>query len=191
MARIVVESEGDRREFPVGKGVVIGRHQDCEILLEDPELSRQHTRVSFEGRAYFVQDLGSRNGTRLNGRRIGQPEMLRPGDVLVIGKTSLRFLLDEDDQGLPEDARTPRAPGETVAAEPSATEPSAPVAPAPAPGPARPAPRDREKDPIVVAGAHPLVKLVLWIVLLAVLAGATYGAKEIFVWALKRAGGRS
>jgi len=58
-------------------------------LAEDVEISRRHARIARSGSGYTVEDLGSRNGTFLNGRRIEKAEMLGVGDELQMGNTTL------------------------------------------------------------------------------------------------------
>lgn len=58
-------------------------------LAEDVEISRRHARIARSGSGYTVEDLGSRNGTFLNGRRIEKAEMLGVGDEIQVGNTTL------------------------------------------------------------------------------------------------------
>ena len=68
-------------------GVTIGR-EGCDILLADPEVSRRHAVLHHPaGEAPRVEDLGSRNGTFVNGRRIDGSSGLQPGDTLRFGNT--------------------------------------------------------------------------------------------------------
>jgi pSer/pThr/pTyr-binding forkhead associated (FHA) protein len=76
--------------FPLKQAtVVIGRQADCSIVLSDPQVSRQHAVVSWQAGTYVLQDLGSANGTYLNGRRITGPQPLRHGDTLRMGSTQV------------------------------------------------------------------------------------------------------
>ncbi len=69
----------------------IGRHaSDLGRLSEDEEISRQHARIAFEARGgYSIEDLGSSNGTFVNGLRIGAPQLLAVGDSIEVGATTL------------------------------------------------------------------------------------------------------
>lgn len=68
----------------------IGRAADgAGALAADVEISRRHARIARSGSSYTVEDLGSRNGTFLNGRRIDKPEMLGVGDEIQLGGTTL------------------------------------------------------------------------------------------------------
>ncbi len=78
--------------FPLtGNQVIIGREEGMGIVLQDPESSRRHSRVSWQGNQYTVEDLGSTNGTFVNGVQITAPKVLSPGDSIGIGQTALVF----------------------------------------------------------------------------------------------------
>ena len=85
----------DGRRLVVGPaGATVGRSRQCDIVLSDPNISRQHAEVRPRGGSWVVSDLGSTNGSRLNGRRIEHPEVIRPGDEIELGATVLRFELE-------------------------------------------------------------------------------------------------
>jgi pSer/pThr/pTyr-binding forkhead associated (FHA) protein len=67
--------------------VAIGRQADNTIILSDPQASRHHASISWQAGTYLVQDMGSANGTYVNGQRISAQTLLRPGDVLRVGGT--------------------------------------------------------------------------------------------------------
>ncbi len=71
-------------------GLVIGRSRECDLRVADGNASRRHAEVVRDGDAYVVVDLGSTNGTELNGRRITR-EVLSDGDRITIGATDLVF----------------------------------------------------------------------------------------------------
>jgi serine/threonine-protein kinase len=77
-------------EIEVADELLIGRHATGPGRLgEDSEISRQHARVARGGAGYTIQDLGSTNGTFVDGRRIEQPEPLSGGEVIEVGGTTL------------------------------------------------------------------------------------------------------
>jgi hypothetical protein len=96
----IVEGEGglvgslvlpDGRRLQLGDDVaVIGRLPDCAIALSDPQVSRHHAEVRPDGVGFRVVDLGSTNGTQVNGAVVSE-QMLRDGDVIVVGSTSIRY----------------------------------------------------------------------------------------------------
>jgi hypothetical protein len=73
------------------RDLLIGRSSRCDVVLSDPSVSRRHARVIFRDGAWVFQDLGSTNGSTLNGRRVGRGE-LRPGDRLMLGRSRLRVI---------------------------------------------------------------------------------------------------
>jgi FHA domain-containing protein len=75
-------------------GATLGRSRQCDIVLGDPNVSRQHAEIRPRGGSWVLSDLGSTNGTRLNGRPLEAPEVVRPGDEIELGATALRFELE-------------------------------------------------------------------------------------------------
>jgi hypothetical protein len=75
---------------PVTGPVVIGRSPGADIVIGDDFVSGKHARVSPAGDSAVVEDLGSTNGTVLNGRRLSVPTTLRPGDAIDIGSVRLK-----------------------------------------------------------------------------------------------------
>jgi pSer/pThr/pTyr-binding forkhead associated (FHA) protein len=69
----------------------IGRGDGCAIRLADTYASQVHARLYGENGAWYVEDLGSTNGTYLNDRRVAQPVEVHAGDVVKIGKTVLEL----------------------------------------------------------------------------------------------------
>lgn len=68
----------------------IGRSSDCDVVLADPNVSRRHAEVRRAGDAYIVVDLGSTNGTEVNGQRVDETSLMH-GDVIGIGQTRITF----------------------------------------------------------------------------------------------------
>jgi hypothetical protein len=87
----VVTLSFDGREVPVtGERVVIGRSRECDIRLQDANVSRRHAEVVREGDRYWIVDLGSTNGTEVDGRRVVRAE-LADGTRITLGGTEIRF----------------------------------------------------------------------------------------------------
>jgi adenylate cyclase len=92
---------GDRQLPLVGKTFSLGRSKDNNVVFTSTKVSRRHALVHAEGGAEFsLVDLGSSNGTHLNGRRVIHPVALQSGDVIQIGEQSLTFRVEAtpDDQ---------------------------------------------------------------------------------------------
>jgi len=80
---------GDR--FTLTESIIsIGRHPDCNLVLADPNVSRNHAEIRPQGDRYAVVDLGSTNGSRVNGVRV-DTQVLTDGDELMFGNTRMRF----------------------------------------------------------------------------------------------------
>lgn len=76
------------------QGAVLGRSRDCDVVLEDANVSRHHAELRPSGGSWVVRDLGSTNGVKVNGRRIASPESLKSGDQLELGTSRLVFELE-------------------------------------------------------------------------------------------------
>lgn len=112
----------------------IGRSAGNELVLADPEVSRRHARVLRKDDGFTIEDLGSTNGTFINGRRINRLTRLAHGDIIDLGDTiRLRYEVEgASEEPLPAAAE---APGQQTAA--SIAAPATPR-PSPAPAPAAP-----------------------------------------------------
>ena len=84
----------DGQRLVVGSaGVTMGRSRQCDVTVDDPNVSRTHAEIRARGGSWVVTDLGSTNGSRLNGRTLDQPTVLKEGDEIELGTTTLRFSL--------------------------------------------------------------------------------------------------
>jgi len=78
--------------FPItADSVILGREETCNIIIQDAEASRKHSELTWDevSGAYYVQDLGSTNGTFVNGIQATAPTPLEPGNSIGIGQTTL------------------------------------------------------------------------------------------------------
>lgn len=75
---------------PVSGPVVIGRSPGADIVIGDDFVSGRHARVSLAGNDAVLEDLGSTNGTVLNGKAITSPQTLRPGDTIDVGAVRIK-----------------------------------------------------------------------------------------------------
>ncbi len=86
---ILVLPDGQRVELGDATAV-IGRLPDCAVALTDAQVSRRHAEIRREARGYRLVDLGSMNGTQVNGVRVRE-HVLAPGDVIMVGATPIRY----------------------------------------------------------------------------------------------------
>lgn len=78
--------------IPVNKSeYVLGRNADCDLVLNDHSVSRKHCRILFRRDEPWVADLGSSNGTWVNGIKVDDERVLRHGDILKLGKLEFQF----------------------------------------------------------------------------------------------------
>ncbi len=103
----------------------IGRDVSNDFIINDVEVSRHHARLSRQGMQYVIEDLGSTNGTFVNGQRLAGPHVLRAGDVILLGE-NVTLVFEE----------TSYDPNATV------VSPAAAVPQGPPPSPAAPPPQD-------------------------------------------------
>ncbi len=91
---LVLRTDSGSRQFPMANGNcwTVGRSEDNNVVLSDRWISRNHAMVqSMETGEFYLIDLGSRNGSFLNGRRVSIPVTLQNGDRLTFGQTELEF----------------------------------------------------------------------------------------------------
>jgi len=89
----VTPAEGPPFEHEVGsEELVIGRSSKCDLSIPDRFLSRRHARLHREAESWLIEDLGSRNGTFVNGRRVDRPHAIRPGDVLTMSASRVEVV---------------------------------------------------------------------------------------------------
>ncbi|MEM9748293.1 MAG: FHA domain-containing protein [Actinomycetota bacterium] len=88
-----VDLDGTDSSWPIGRGVVIGRDRSCDVVFDVPQVSRRHVEIVDRAGRVGLRDLGSSNGTTVNGEPIDTTEVwLRNGDELVLGgAVALRF----------------------------------------------------------------------------------------------------
>jgi pSer/pThr/pTyr-binding forkhead associated (FHA) protein len=178
----VIDGNAAGKEIGVEEEFLIGRTAPGEGKLEDDaEISRQHARVTRAGEGYVLEDLGSMNGTFVNGEKLAEPHQLADGDQLKVGATLIVVQMEEAPGATPLGTQQPPAPTtvtdikappppppaaepppeaaeprdqETFVppSEPAAPEPRAPSEPPPPPPPPPPEPPARPQAP---AGPQP------------------------------------
>ena len=143
MAHLVITSgQLEGRRIEVSEELVVGR-ENVDVVIDDAELSRRHFAIRPVAGGLEVEDLGSRNGTRVDGTRIDGPTRVRHGAVLTVGMTT--FAVE-----VPQEAPASGA-GETRAQ----VSPGTVVGTAPPRPPRRPAPPPAAPAPAAAAAAGP------------------------------------
>jgi len=153
---IVRRGPQPNQSYELNKDIVtLGRDITNDIVINDAEISRRHARLTFQGGKYVLEDLGSTNGTFVNGQRLAGPRVLKAGEVVSFGEQIiLVFEVTNVDAGAT--VVSPRA-----AAIPSASRPPTPPPPAPAeyagsvpasPLAAAEPPRKTNLTPFIIAG---------------------------------------
>jgi hypothetical protein len=100
MRRVYIEYMGDSIEIPPGE-TVVGRGVGCALRFNDPAVSRRHLRFIRRDHNVYVEDLGSNNGTLLNGEPVRAPTALRPGDIVKVGSRELTMSVVADEEKEP------------------------------------------------------------------------------------------
>lgn len=87
---LVTEADGAARTYPMAQEPIsIGRAEGCQVVLADTYASQMHARLFPKDGSWFVEDLGSTNGTYLNRAKVTAPSEVGTGDEIRIGKTTL------------------------------------------------------------------------------------------------------
>ncbi|MFB0545610.1 MAG: FHA domain-containing protein, partial [Anaerolineae bacterium] len=80
------------QSFPLTKAdITVGRVMGNDVIINHPQVSRRHARLTWDGRRFIIQDLGSTNGTFVNGLRITASQPLKDGDTIGLGSLLLSF----------------------------------------------------------------------------------------------------
>ncbi len=87
--RALLVGEGKRTVLS-GQSLVVGRSRDCDLVLEDPNVSRRHLELRRDNAGWVAVDLGATNGIKVNGRR-AEEAPLEPGDEIALGVSRLKF----------------------------------------------------------------------------------------------------
>ena len=85
---------GGKRLVVGPAGATMGRSRQCDVMVDDPNVSREHAEIRPRGGSWVLTDLNSTNGSRLNGQRLDHSEVLKPGDEIELGTTVLTFELE-------------------------------------------------------------------------------------------------
>jgi hypothetical protein len=85
------QSDAKPRTVRLSASMTIGRAPECELRIEDTYASQQHARLFAKNNSWFVEDLGSTNGTFVNDQKLAAPAMLQPGDKVRVGQTIMEL----------------------------------------------------------------------------------------------------
>ncbi len=161
-----------------GDQLTIGRDSSNEITINDAEVSRRHSRLTFQGGKFVLEDLGSTNGTFVNGQRLAGPRVLKAGEVVSFGEQIV--LVFES---------TNFDPAATIASPRAAAVPSAsrPVTLTPPPPPAQyagsvPASPAMEPAPAKKTNLTPIIIGVGVLLLVCVCGGILWYIDANFLW---------
>ena len=89
---LLVQADGQKaRSMRLDGSTTIGRGVECELRLDDTYVSQQHARIFDRAGNWYVEDLGSTNGTFVNEQKLVAPAMLTPGDTIRVGTTSVEL----------------------------------------------------------------------------------------------------
>ena len=85
---LAIQTDGGKaRTMRLDGSTTLGRAPECELRLDDTYVSQQHARIFDRGGTWYVEDLGSTNGTFVNEQKLVAPAMLAPGDKIRVGTT--------------------------------------------------------------------------------------------------------
>ncbi|MDI6600543.1 MAG: FHA domain-containing protein [Thermoanaerobacteraceae bacterium] len=87
----LVSNDDPAIRYELKENTIIGRGEDCDIVLNNPFISSRHASIIKSWRGYYIEDLKSSNGTIINGKKIKGKARLRDGDVIMIGPVKLTY----------------------------------------------------------------------------------------------------
>ena len=70
---------------------IVGRSTDNDVVIDDPSVSRQHAQITSQNGLYYLEDLGSANGTYVNGIQSSGRQTITPGSTIKVGETEMEF----------------------------------------------------------------------------------------------------
>jgi hypothetical protein len=155
--------------FDLSKEVtIVGRDVTNDIALGDPEVSRQHARLTKTPGGIVLEDLGSTNGSFVNGERLMAPRVLNTGDIVGLGE-NVTLAFESTDQAMDSTVMGPSAqsPGATPVSPMPAAQPGAPAPPTPIPQVTPDEPSGRRKW--VLAGGGCLVLIIACVITLVLM----------------------
>ena len=109
-----------------GDQLTVGRDSTNDVVINDAEISRRHARLTFQGGKYILEDLGSTNGTFVNGQRLAGPRVLKAGEVVSFGE-QIVLVYEASTFDPAATIASPRAAAVPSASRPIPAPPPAPV----------------------------------------------------------------
>ena len=92
MLFIIRDGEAAGQSFVLDRPMLtFGRDSECNVVINDSSISRHHAQVLRQANGDYVQDLGSRNGTKVNDKPLHEPRLLHPGDIVCLGSVRLEY----------------------------------------------------------------------------------------------------
>lgn len=88
---LTVAHAGTIKTYRFGRRILVGRSPSADLKLDDPSVSRLHARIEMRDDGVYVEDLGSRNGTMVDGRAVAAPRRLEPDEEVGVGAAALVF----------------------------------------------------------------------------------------------------
>ncbi|MGI9057969.1 MAG: FHA domain-containing protein [Ktedonobacteraceae bacterium] len=105
MLFVIRDGETVGQSFVLDRAMLtIGRGSECNVVINDVSISRRHAQVLRQANGNYVQDLGSRNGTKVNGEPLHAPHLLQAGDIVCVGSIRLEYkpLSSDPDTPMPQ-----------------------------------------------------------------------------------------
>src|SRR4051794_21661918 len=113
---VIVRGRGATETITLGDGVTtVGRQDECQLRIKSSQVSRKHCEIFEKKGLLLVKDLGSSNGTFVNGKRIQEQRVLEPGDELTIGQVKLKVA--KAGEAPPPTKKPVMKPGDTAVVE--------------------------------------------------------------------------
>lgn len=114
---LVMFKDDERRDFPLpAEKTILGRRRDCELRIPTRDVSRQHCELAISGSTLTVRDMGSSNGTFVNGKRVAETE-LSAGDRLRVGPVTFLVQIDGKPADIQPERDVPRTEVSPTAAD--------------------------------------------------------------------------
>jgi len=88
---LTVAHAGTIKTYRFGRRILVGRAPSADLRLDDPRISRLHARIEMRDDGVYVEDLGSRNGTSVDGEPVTEPRRLEADDEVTVGSAALVF----------------------------------------------------------------------------------------------------